>query len=76
MSLLFTIAALMAMIGVSSIVVAMCIIFVPPVHMFAQLRGTYGLGLFAASWRTIVLLGICGTAFVLFLLFVVAMTLH
>jgi hypothetical protein len=76
MSLLFTVATLMAMMGVSSAVVAMCIIFVPPVHMFAQLRGTYGLGLFAASWRTIALLCICGTAFVLFLLFVVAMTLH
>jgi hypothetical protein len=76
MSLLFTVATLMAMMGVSSAVVAMCIIFVPPVHMFAQLRGTYGLGVFAASWRTIALLGICGTAFVLFLLFVIAMTLH
>jgi Protein of unknown function (DUF3667) len=76
MSLLFTAAALMAMMDVSSTVVAMCIIFVPPVHMFAQLRGTYGLGLFAASWRTIALLCICGTAFVLFLLFVVAMSLR
>jgi hypothetical protein len=76
MSLLFTAAALMAMVGVSSGLVALCIILVPPVHMFAQLSGTYGLGLFAASWRTIALLCICGTAFVLFLLFVVAMTLH
>jgi hypothetical protein len=76
MSLLFTAAALMAMMRVSSSVVAMCIIFVPPVHMFAQLRGTYALGLFSALWRTIALLCICGTAFVLFLLFVVAMTLH
>lgn len=76
MSLLFTVAALMAMMGVSSAVVAMCVIFVPPVHMFAQLRGTYGLGVFAASWRTIALLCICGTAFVLFLLFVIAMSLH
>ena len=76
MSLLFTAAAMLAMVGVSSSVIAMCIIFVPPVHMFAQLRGTYGLGLFAALWRTIALLCICGTAFVLFLIFVVAMTLH
>ncbi len=76
MSLLFTAAALMAIMGVSSSVVALCVIFVPPVHMFAQLRGTYGLGWFAASWRTIALLCICGTAFVLFLVFVVAMTLH
>jgi hypothetical protein len=76
MALLFTVAALMAMMGVSGAVVALSIILVPPVHMFAQLRGTYGLGLFAASWRTLALLCICGTAFVLFLLFVVAMTLH
>jgi hypothetical protein len=76
MALLFTAAALMAMMGVSGAVVALCIIFVPPVHMFAQLRGTYGLGLFAASWRTIALLGVCGTVFVLFVLFVAAMTLH
>lgn len=76
MALLFTAAALMAMMGMSSAVVALCVIFVPPVHMFAQLRGTYGLGLFGASWRTLALLCICGTAFVLFLLFVAAMTLH
>jgi len=76
MALLFTAAALMAMMGVSGALVALCIVFVPPVHMFAQLRGTYGLGLFAASWRTIALLGICGTAFILFLVFVAAMTLH
>jgi Protein of unknown function (DUF3667) len=76
MSLLFTLAALMAMMGVSGAVVALCVIFIPPVHMFAQLRGTYGLGLFGASWRTLALLCICGTAFVLFLLFVIAMTLH
>jgi hypothetical protein len=76
MSLLFTATALMAMAGVSRDLVATCVMLVPPVHMFAHLRGTYGLGLFAASWRTIALLCICGTAFVLFLLFVVAMTLH
>ncbi len=76
MALLFTAAALMAMMGLSRTVVAMCVVFVPPVHMFAQLRGTYGLGIFAATWRTIALLCICGTAFVLFLLFVVAMSLH
>jgi hypothetical protein len=57
-------------------VVAMAIVCVPPVHMFAQLRGTYRLGIFGALWRTLALLCICGTAFVLFLLFVLAMTLH
>jgi hypothetical protein len=76
MALLFTVVALMAMMGVSGGVVAMAIVCVPPVHMFAQLRGTYRLGIFGALWRTLALLCICGTAFVLFLLFVLAMTLH
>jgi hypothetical protein len=75
MSLLFTAATLLAMAGAGDLVAA-CVVFIPPVHMFAQLRGTYALGVFAALWRTVALLCICGTVFVLFLAFVVAMTLH
>ena len=76
MSLLFTAAALLAMMGVSGGVVAMCIIFVPPVLICLRNCAVLdGLGLFAATWRTIALLAVCGTAFVLFLLFVIAMTL-
>jgi Protein of unknown function (DUF3667) len=29
--------------------------FIPPVHMYRQLRGTYGIGRGAAAWRTILL---------------------
>jgi hypothetical protein len=29
--------------------------FVPPVHMFRQLRGAYGVGTWGALWRTIAL---------------------
>jgi hypothetical protein len=43
-----------------------------PLHMFLQLKGTYGLGFFSALWRTLVLLISAGVVFVLFLLMVVA----
>ena len=32
------------------------LIFVPPVHMFAQVKGGYALGTFSALWRTAVLI--------------------
>jgi hypothetical protein len=75
MSLLFTAAALISMAGLSS-VASDCVIFIPPIHMFLQLRGTYGLGIFSALWRTIALLAVCGTVFLLFLFFVLMMTVH
>jgi hypothetical protein len=42
-------------------------LIVPPIHMFAQLRGTYRLGVAAAAWRTVALLGVAGTVFLVFL---------
>jgi hypothetical protein len=52
------------------------VLFVPPVHMFMQLRETYSLSIFSALWRTFALLSICGTAFILFLAFIVVMVLR
>jgi hypothetical protein len=49
-SLLFTLAALMSTAGWAQ-AAATCVIFIPPVHMFLQLRGTYRLGIFGALWR-------------------------
>ena len=37
-----------------------------PVHMFAQLKGTYGLSVFSALWRTVFLLIFCTIAISLF----------
>jgi hypothetical protein len=54
---------------------SLLVIFVPPIHMFVQLRQTYGLGKFAALWRTIALLCVVGTAFALFLTFIVMIIL-
>jgi len=42
-------------IGLASDAVASLAWFVPPVHMYRQLRGTYGLGKASAVWRTAVL---------------------
>lgn len=44
-----------------------------PVHMFAQLKGTYGLSVFSALWRTVLLLLFCMIAVVLFLAIMIAM---
>ena len=39
-----------------------------PAHMFFQLKGAYGLGVFSALWRTFFLLIFCAIALVVFLL--------
>jgi hypothetical protein len=75
MSLLFVTAALLGAIGMDSTVASM-VIAVPPLHMFVQLRETYLLGVFASVWRTIVLLCVAGTAFCLFLFFIVMLILR
>jgi hypothetical protein len=42
-------------VGLASTSVASIAWFIPPVHMYRQLRGTYGVGRFGALWRTILL---------------------
>ena len=74
MSLLFVVVALLGAIGMTSLAPLM-VILVPPIHMFVQLRQTYGLGKFAALWRTIALLCVAGTAFALFLIFLLMIIL-
>ena len=49
--------------------------FTVPVHMFAQLKGAYGLSWFSAGWRTFVLLNFCIFAFTLFLLAIITLGL-
>ncbi|MES1202274.1 MAG: DUF3667 domain-containing protein [Pseudomonadota bacterium] len=41
--------------------------FVPPAHMFSQLRGAYKLGTFSALWRTFALLFFCLIALSIFI---------
>jgi hypothetical protein len=45
------------------------LLWIVPVHVFLQLRGTYGLTRWGASWRTITLLSAAGVVIGMFLLF-------
>ena len=50
MMLLVTVAAGLSAIGVSAL--ASVILFIPPIHMYRQLRGAYGVTVWGAVWRT------------------------
>lgn len=41
-------------------------VFAPPFHLYRQLKGTYGLSRFGATWRLAALLIVCLTAAILF----------
>ncbi len=68
MCLLLMLVAALARLGLAGWAWLLFLV-VPPVHMFAQLRGTYQLSIGAALWRTLCLLGVAG--FALFTYFVV-----
>ena len=61
--------SLLAMAGVGGIVGLLAL--VPPVHLYVQLKGTYGLTRFGALWRTVALTTF---AFVAVVIFALAMT--
>ena len=46
--------------------IASLLFFVPPFHMYRQLKGTYGLGRRGAMWRTTLLVGFAFAAVGLF----------
>lgn len=53
---------------------AILFLFVPPWHMYRQLRGTYALGRFGATWRTMALLVFAFIALLIFAAVVLAQT--
>lgn len=73
MTLLVVAAVLIGSAGVSS--VAAFAIFIPPFHMYRQLRGAYALTRFHALWRTILLSIFAFTAVVLFIMLLVGLGL-
>jgi len=75
MSLLFDCVMLAGMAG-WAVLAANLAVFVPPVHMFVQLRGAYGLGIFSALWRTFALTIVATIVLVLFMLMVLALSMH
>lgn len=67
MAMMSMVASLIGQISWLSATVALIIMIATPVHMFAQLKGAYGLSTFSAVWRTFFLLIFCGIALSLFL---------
>jgi hypothetical protein len=77
-SLCFMTLLVVASVPVSAILgetTASLLFFVPPIHMYRQLKGAYGLGRFGAGWRTVALLLFTIFAAVLFFALLVALGL-
>ena len=71
MSLLIIAAMLLGTAGLGSI--ASLALLVPPIHMYVQLKGAYGLGRFAALWRTVLLVSFAFVAVLFFALLLLAL---
>jgi len=67
MMLLVTTLTLLGAAGLSAGWITAAVFFIPPVHMFAQLRGAYSLRKRSALWRTIMLLAFSFTALIAFM---------
>jgi hypothetical protein len=52
--------------GLPAAIAGLAMVFVPPIHMYRQLRGAYSLSRWSALWRTFVLLNFTGVAIGLF----------
>ena len=74
MSLLLIVAALLSAAHVPSGLLEL-LVFVPPVHMFLQLRGTYGLSTSSTLWRTFALVIAATLVLTLFTLIIIAVTM-
>ena len=72
MMLLMVALMLLGAAGAPAALIATAAVVVPPVHMYAQLRGAYSLRWFSAGWRMTVLLGFTFTVLVLFALLLIA----
>ena len=73
MSLGLIALSLLRPLGLGEAVIGLAISFVPPIHMYRQLRGTYALSRFSAIWRTFVLLVFASIAASLFLVLLLAL---
>ena len=68
MTLLMVLLSLLLPVVRTDVVAGFALLFIPPVHMYKQLKGTYELGRFRALWRTVVLLWFASIAATLFFL--------
>jgi hypothetical protein len=73
MALLVVVLAVLKMAGLKPLV-GWLVFVAPPLHMFLQLRGAYSLGFASTVWRTLVLLCVCATVFLLYMLLILMMS--
>lgn len=73
MSLGLVVLALLRPLGVGDAIIWSAIAFIPPVHIYRQLRGAYSLSRWSALWRTFTLLVFAGIAAGLFFTLLLAM---
>ncbi|PZU12016.1 MAG: hypothetical protein DI605_02650 [Sphingomonas sp.] len=56
MSLAMVVLAVGSWLGISGAIIPLAAMIVPPIHIYRQLKGAYGLGRFGALWRTAAML--------------------
>jgi hypothetical protein len=75
MTLLVIALSLLGAIGLGAAWISLAAVFLPPVHMYKQLRGAYALRRFSAAWRTIALLVFAFIALLFFIALMLGMGL-
>jgi hypothetical protein len=75
MGLLLVTLSLLRALGLPEVLIGFAFTFVPPIHIFRQLRGAYQLGWFSALWRTAFLLLFASWAAAIFFLLLLALGL-
>ena len=73
MSLGLIALSLLRPLGLSEAIIGLATSFVPPIHMYRQLRGAYALSRWSALWRTVALIVFSGIAIGLFMMLLVAL---
>lgn len=73
MSLGLIVLSVLRLLGVPDVVPALAIAFVPPIHIYKQLRGAYQLSRLSALWRTLVLINFAFIAAALFFTLLLAL---
>ena len=67
--------SLLRLIGLPEAIAVFAIMFVPPIHIYRQLRGAYQLSRWSAIWRTFVLINFAFIAASLFFTLLLALGL-
>jgi hypothetical protein len=75
MSLALIAFVLLRTAGITSGLLTFLFLLVPPIHMYRQLKGAYGLSRWSALWRTFLLLNFATIAITLFFLMLLALGL-